>query len=152
VYLNSLVSAPSTFATIVQSVRADAFRGRRVRWAGWVRHANVQGEGGGLWMRVDGPGTMLAFDNMLSRPLLGTSDWHEVSVVLDVPANALGITYGVLLSDAGDLTVDDLRLEIAPDAALTDRLTGPIPAGVDSATIAATYARTAAAPVNLDFE
>jgi erythromycin esterase len=89
---------------------------------------------------------------MSTRPLLGTRDWHEVSVVLDVPTNALGIAFGVLLTDPGDLLVDDLRLEIAPDAALTNQLTGPTPAGVDSATIAATYARAPVTPVNLDFE
>ena len=41
------------WATLVQTVRADDFRGRRVRLSGYLRSEGVLG-GAALWMRVDG--------------------------------------------------------------------------------------------------
>src|SRR5205823_2575777 len=66
-YIRRLSSVPlSGFATITQTIKADAYRGKRVRWSGWVAHQGVFGGfGGGLWMRVDGPGVTPSFDNML---------------------------------------------------------------------------------------
>jgi hypothetical protein len=56
----------TAFGTLVQSIRVDTLRGRRVRWSGWVRVIDVTG-GAGLWMRIDGANQTLALDNMLLR-------------------------------------------------------------------------------------
>jgi len=68
--------------------------------------------GVGLWMRVDGNGGTMAFDNMQSRPLLGSVDWTRASVVLDVPVEAEGILFGVLLASGGEAWIDDASLEV----------------------------------------
>src|SRR5437762_8397976 len=48
-YLN-IVTPPSVgFITLTQSVRADSWRGKRIRWRGWVRYTGVGGGGSGLW-------------------------------------------------------------------------------------------------------
>jgi len=152
-YLASARDSVNTFATITQSVRADGYRGHRVRWSGWVHPTSVGGVGAGLWMRVDGPGVMQAFDNMQDRPILGTGDWSEASVVLDVPSDAIGIAFGALLAGPGDVVVDDFRFEVvSPDVPSTNRLAEPISLGMDSAAVAATYQRTPGSPANLDFE
>jgi erythromycin esterase len=152
-YLASNRPSPSGLTGLMQQVLPEGYRGRRVRLSGWVRHSDLQVPGAGLWMRVDGPGLQLAFDNMSSRPLLGSSNWHQVEVVLDVPPNALGITLGVLLSGPGDLLVDDLWLEsVGEEVALTDMQSGPIPVPVDSAAIAALYERAPVTTANMDFE
>jgi len=152
-YIRSLAAEPSGFASIFQNVRADHYRSQRVRWSAWVRHSGITGGGAGLWLRVDGPGTREAFDNMSDRPITGTSGWHEVSVVLDVPANAIGLAAGVLLNGPGDLVFDDVRLErVTSEVPSTDQLTGPQASPSDSATIAAVYAYAPDRPVNLDFE
>src|SRR4029078_4855111 len=141
------------FVSITQSIRADAYRGRRVRWSGWVRPTGVGGIGAGVWMRVDGPGALLSFNNMSNRPILGSSGWTQASVVLDVPANAIGIALGVLLAGAGDLVVDDFRLEtVGPEVPSTSLYSTPQPNGTDSATTVANYARQPATVADLDFE
>lgn len=152
-YLTSLSQAPSSFATVHQLIRADDYRGRRVRWSGWVRSSKVGGQGGGLWMRIDAPGVVPGFDNMLgTRPILGSHDWSLVSVVLDVPDEAIGVAAGALLSGPGDLLVDDFRFEVVgSDVSTTNELTQPV-AGPDSATLADAYAAAPNAPRNLDFE
>ena len=150
-FLSAATITPTTFATITQSVRADQYRGRRVRWSGWVRYGGIDSGFGGLWMRVDGPRTSPSFDNMSQRPLRLSSGWRQVSVVLDVGDDAIGISFGVLLSGTGDLMVDDLRMETV-DATVTVTSTYTQPAPHDSVTLATVYARAGTAPRNLDFE
>ena len=38
-----------------------------------------------LWMRVDGGGKVIKFDNMEDRPVKGTTEWKRCSVVLTHP-------------------------------------------------------------------
>jgi len=141
------------FAGIGQAIRPDNYLGKRVRFSAWVRHENTLGSDIGLWMRIDGPGVTEGFDNFSSRPLLGTSDWHKVEIILDVPNDALGITFGALMSGRGQFLVDDMQFEIIPATGLTTNLlTGFTDSGVDVATMAAFYTRQSKTPTNLDFE
>jgi hypothetical protein len=146
-------SAITRFAGVGQFIRADNYRGKRVRFSAWVRQANIIGNDTGLWMRVDGPGVMLGFDNFFTRPLRGTSGWHSVEIILDVPDNAIGIAFGALMSAKGELFVDDLRFDVVPATGpTTNQLTELTSSGADSATTAAAYAGRGAAPINLSFE
>ncbi|MEJ2184976.1 MAG: erythromycin esterase family protein [Gemmatimonadota bacterium] len=123
-----------------------------MRWTGWVRVTEATGAGAGLWMRVDGPGVVLASDEMTSRRLVASPDWQQASVVLDVPQNALGMAVGALLGGPGDVIVDDFRLEIVgPDVPVTDTL-NQAQSPWDSAYAVQVYALQRAAPVNLGFE
>ena len=81
---------PTGFGALSQFIRADDYRGKRVRFSAYVKTHDVSAasSGAGLWMRVDGNGGILAFDNMQNRPIMGTTDWKLVSVVLDVPNDA----------------------------------------------------------------
>jgi hypothetical protein len=63
-------------------------------------------------MRVDGAGSLLAFDNMQNRPIKGTTDWKRYDVVLDVPPEAKALAFGLLLAGNGQIWFDDLRLEV----------------------------------------
>jgi lipoprotein NlpI len=61
---------------------------------------------------VDGPDNkVLAFDNMQDRPIKGTTDWTNCAVVLDVPANAAGIMFGLILEHRGKAWFDGVTLE-----------------------------------------
>jgi hypothetical protein len=124
-------ASPGGFGTLMQSIAADDFRGKRVRFSADVRTAGVA-QWAGLWMRVDGARRgqqlppMLAFDNMQNRPIAGTRGWTRYDVVLDVSAEASGISFGLLLSGAGQAWMEGLRLDVVgPDVASTDRLVLP---------------------------
>jgi hypothetical protein len=114
------------FTTLMQSVRADNFRGKRVRLAGYIKTENV-GKYAGMWMRVDGPDMKtLDFDNMTDRPVKGTTDWKRYEIVLDVGSDAQQIAFGVNLSESGQVWADDLKLEIVgQDAAKTSLKISP---------------------------
>ncbi len=102
---------PMRFGTVMKTVSAEPFRGRRLRLTARVRTANV-GRWVGLWMRVDGkdPRVSLAFDNMGRRPILGTTDWQSYAIVLDVPEGAVRVAYGCILDGVGAAWIDDLKL------------------------------------------
>jgi erythromycin esterase-like protein len=152
-FIEGLLSPGGTFATMSQSVRADAYRGKRIRWSAWVKSEDLNATDAGLWMRVDSPGATTAFDNMSNRSVNGTSDWHQVSVVLDVSANAIGVSLGMLLDGHGVLLVDDAKLEtVGNDVPSTNTLAAPTPLSTDSASLVAEYVRTGITPVNTDFE
>jgi hypothetical protein len=99
------------FGTMMQTFRADDYRGKRVRMTGWAKAKGVEGWAG-LWMRVDGADKSgLAFDNMQKRALKGTADWKQYAIVLDVPDDAAAIAFGVLLAGKGQVWVDDFQFE-----------------------------------------
>jgi hypothetical protein len=151
-FLSSTVVNPVGFTTLTQTIKADDFRGKRVRWRGWVRSEDVANYGG-LWMRVDGPGETQAFDNSFNHPIKGTSGWREVEVVLDVRENAIGIAFGVLLSGPGDITVDDLVMEVVPmSVASTDTYLVPIPNDIPASQTQAGYSTRPTKGSNFNFE
>ena len=153
-YLSNAFQLGIGTVTIVQAIRADDYRGKRVRLSGWIKPRNVgNAVFSGLWMRVDGPGTTLTFDNMAGRPVSGYGDWRQVSVVLDVPQSAIGISFGALFQASNTLLVDDLRFDVVgSDVVSTNRLDAPTSSGRDSTATVVAYERSNASPVNLDFE
>lgn len=96
----SLLPDEKVFGTLMQSFRATQYAGKRVRFSGFVKAEDVH-DWAGLWMRIDKDSNVVGFDNMQDRPIKGTSDWREYSVVLDVPHNATNIAFGILLSQSG---------------------------------------------------
>ena len=127
--LRSTVRKASGFGTLMQVVQARRYLGKRLRLSGDAAVQDVDGWFG-LWLRVDGErqGQPLAFDNMESRPLVGTRGWGRYEVVLDVPDGASAIAFGFLLVGTGTGRVSGLRLEeVGLDVPVTGRPGGPMP-------------------------
>jgi hypothetical protein len=102
------------FGGLIQATDASAYRGKRIRYSG---HLKTQGATGwaGLWFRADDSGgNVVAFDNMQAteRRVSGDTSWARYSIVIDVPANAAIVVYGVTLSGAGRVWADDLNIEV----------------------------------------
>jgi hypothetical protein len=134
--IRSLIAAPRGLATLQQSIRADLYRGERVRLSGFVKRGAREEMGGtaALWMRVDGPAGSESSDYMQNRPISEGTDWARYAVVLDVPPNAVGISLGVVLEGQGQVWLDDVALErVGRDVALTGR-PGPVVARGDTPT------------------
>lgn len=126
------------FATLLQGIRADAYRGKRIRLSANLRTRNADSVA--LWMLVDAEnGKVLAFDDMGSRKLSGTHPWERQEVVLDVPVQSATIAFGFLLAGNGEAAASDFAFET-------------VDAGI--ATTAASQPEAAStlpdAPVNLD--
>jgi hypothetical protein len=119
-YLKAKVPNVEGFGTLMQDFRADHYAGKRVRFSAFVKTERAQ-DWAGLWMRIDNGSQQLAFDNMQDRSIKGTTDWKRYDVVLDVPQNATGIFFGVLLSGTGMVWLSDAKFEIVgPDVPTTN--------------------------------
>jgi hypothetical protein len=109
-YLKAKLATIEGFGTLMQDFRADRYLGKRVRFSAFVKTEGAQ-DWAGLWMRVDKGPKQLAFDNMQDRPIKGTTDWKKCDVVLDVPQEATGIFFGVLLSGTGTVWLSEAKFE-----------------------------------------
>jgi hypothetical protein len=151
-HITARSASPDGIGVLSQAVRADNYRGKRVRFSAYVRTRDVSGTGAGLWMRVDGNGGTLAFDNMMTRPVRGTTDWTIASVVLDVPGEAEGITFGLLLVSAGEAWIDDASLEVVGADVSVTSAASPSPNVANAEQMRNMYSRLPLAPINMGFE
>lgn len=124
------------FGSLMQSIQATNYVGKRVRFSATVRSENLTGWAG-LWMRVDQGTKPVAFDNMQTRAIKGTTGWTTYDVVLDVPADATSISFGALVSSNGGIWLRGASFELV---------------GLDVPTTGMPMQRTMPLePVNLDF-
>lgn len=111
--------------SVMQLFRADNYRGKRVRFSGVVSSTDVR-RSAGLWMRVDGADKKtLAFDNMQTRPLVGTTACVRNSVVLDVPTEAQFVALGVVVEGEGQVELADIAFEVVDASVASTDLMHP---------------------------
>ena len=137
-YIKSKSPKKEEFGTLMQTISAENYLGKRLQLSGHVKSENVKGWSG-LWMRIDGSNNQqLGFDNMQGRSIKGTKDWQKYKIVLDVPANSKSINYGVLLGGIGKVWFDNFKLEEVDESEPVTNLTKKnlLPSS----------------PINLDFE
>jgi beta-lactamase regulating signal transducer with metallopeptidase domain len=135
-YLRSKQSAGEGFGTLMQEFSAAQYAGKRLRLSASVK-ADQLSDWAGLWMRVDKGSESVAFDNMTDRPIKGTTGWQNYEVVLDVPQDATGIAFGVLLSKQGNVWLNDVKFQSV---------------GLNVPTTGKTTTTLREGPINLNFE
>lgn len=112
----STKSKTGGFGTLMQSILPGEYAGKRIRLSAQVKSEDIE-SWAGLWLRVDGKGRgSLQFDNMRDRPIEGTTSWNRYEIVLDVPEEATNVAFGILVSGAGTVWMDDLEIEIVSDS------------------------------------
>jgi hypothetical protein len=109
-FIRSTTDDATAAGALTQGISARNYLGQRIRFRARVRTEGVTGWAG-LWMRVDRGGKRVAFYNSMDRPIRGSTDWQDRSVVLDVPNDADRIYFGVIDSGRGQVWIDSLALE-----------------------------------------
>lgn len=88
----------------------QVYAGKEITLSGYIKTENVSQDFAGLWMRIDPD---VAFDNMQSRGIKGTTDWTKYEVTLQMqPEKTNQIVLGAILSGEGKMWVDDLKITI----------------------------------------
>jgi hypothetical protein len=120
-YLKSDAPRPLGFATLMQTFKANNYKNQRIKLTAYIKSKLVS-EGAALWMRVnDIVGRPLTFDDMRNRTIIGTSDWVQVNIVLDVPSLGDEISFGVLLRGKGQVWIDNIKLTtVGKEVPVTD--------------------------------
>lgn len=92
------------------------FSGKKLTLTGFVKTQDTGLEPAtfaGLWMRVDNVGgNAVAFDNMQSQGIKGTTDWQQYTITLPLPDEAESIHVGGLLVGKGAAWFDDFELTV----------------------------------------
>ncbi|UKJ83525.1 helix-turn-helix transcriptional regulator (plasmid) [Priestia megaterium] len=115
-YIMSKKDDARGFATMMQVFKATMYKGERLRLSGFIKTEDVV-NWAGLWMRIDGEyEEVLSFDNMQDRPLKGTTNWNQYSIVLDVPKESTVISFGILLYGKGKVWVDGIVFDTVEDS------------------------------------
>lgn len=119
-YLKAKEDEIEGFGTLMQTFKADNYRGKRLLYTAQVKSAGVEGWAG-LWMRIDGTsGNSIGFDNMQNRPITGTTDWQQYDIVLDVPQESAKIAFGILLAGVGQVWLSYVQFaEVGDDVPTT---------------------------------
>ena len=120
------VRETSGFIALSQTLRAEAYRGRRILISNYRRTRDLTGNGTYLYVNVAGPTpTGGAYANSVARAAKGTNiEWLLDTVSVLVPANAMHISFGSIVEGAGDVWIDDVDVRVvdAPaDVTLNDR-------------------------------
>jgi hypothetical protein len=135
-YLKAKQSAMEGFGTLMQEFSAGQYAGKRVRLRASVKAEEVA-DWAGLWMRVDKGSRAVSFDNMMDRPIKGTTTWQDYEVILDVPQDATDIAFGILLNKSGSVWLNSVKFEsVGLDVPATGKALTQLPEG----------------PTNLNFE
>ena len=110
-YIKSKNPKENEFGTLMQTIDAKNYLGKRLQLSGYIKSKDIKGWSG-MWMRIDGKeNQQLGFDNMQDRAIKGTTDWKEYTIVLDIPTNSKSINYGVLLGGQGEVWFDNFQLK-----------------------------------------
>jgi len=110
-FLRNQAGDANAWAALAQQFSAQNYLGLRVRFRAALKTQDVSGWAG-LWMRADNrAGRTIAFYNSADKPIRGSTDWQERSVVLDIPADAATITIGVICNGKGQVWIDRLGFE-----------------------------------------
>jgi hypothetical protein len=155
----------SGVGALYQFAAADGLRGKRVEFSVDLRTAGVDRAANVFLRADDATGKAVAIDNMwmnydedrtkeliLNRGVKGDTAWSTQHVVLDVPIEAVAVSYGVFLDGPGKVWIDNARIEVVSDEMLTtapaplpEHLAYSRPIPIDRDTLSAT-------PRNLGFE
>jgi hypothetical protein len=151
VRIETLSSTPIGVGNLIQSIQAGQFAGKRVRLSAWVRTRDLMG-GVQLWLRADAR-SIMRLDNMADRALGESQEWRRIESVMDVPADAFALAFGVFVRGPGTVWLDHFSLEVVSSDVPTTKLAGesPIPEALLNERIARSQTLPST-PVNFDFE
>jgi hypothetical protein len=112
-------------ATTTSRTLDESLTGRRYRMRARIRSEDATSAW--LWWRIDSEGSFL-LDNMrrpVNRAIEGSTEWREVTLVMDVPANARSFAFGSGLVGRGKVWVGALVFEaVGDDVPTTAHFTG----------------------------
>lgn len=144
--------------SVRQVIRADEYRGKRIRLSGYVRPGDA--DQSALWLRVDMENGDYILDGMLGlTPADGKrakDGWIQATLVTDVPQDAVGIAFGARMTGKGQMWADDLTLSVVDKGVMTNSIERrPYKGAGARAAIQRMrdeYAAAPSKPVNLGFE
>jgi RNA polymerase sigma factor (sigma-70 family) len=100
----------------------DKYRGKRIRFSGWIKTKDVRECAGLEMFAYSADGALLINNPMVTIRLIhGTTDWREYEIVQDIPEDATRIILSAALSCSGEMWTDGFQTGIVgSDVPVTD--------------------------------
>lgn len=104
------IDESASFGNLSTSINAEQYRGKEIKYTGWVKLKDQSKGQGQLWMRVDkSDGTMGYFNNMGSSPIK-SNEWSQYEIIGQVDELASKILIGCFMNGKGTVYLDDVEL------------------------------------------
>ena len=104
--------AQGSFGVATASLPGALIAGKTIRLRGYIRTEGVNEGFAGLWMRIDSATKTVAFDNMSSRGVTGTTGWAPYEITLHASPSVTGVNFGALHPGDGTAWFDSFSIEI----------------------------------------
>ena len=106
-FLGSTKASTSTLATLRQTIKADHYRGKRLRFSGEMKVEQVEQQAG-LYIRTSRREERLRPENVVR----GTHDWMRYEATIPVAEDASFIRFGLVLYGTGRIWLANAQLEV----------------------------------------
>jgi len=106
-FLRSTVAGAQAFATLRQTLKADDYRGKHLRFSGDVKVEQVEQQAG-LYIRTNRLDERLRPENVLQ----GTHDWRRYEAIVPVAEDAPFIRFGIVLFGKGQIWLANAQMEV----------------------------------------
>ena len=106
-FLRSTAADASGLATLRQTIEADNYRGKQLRFSGEVKVEQVEQQAG-LYIRTKWQHERVRPENVVQ----GTHDWMRYEATISVPEDALFIRFGLVLYGKGQIWLANAQLEV----------------------------------------
>ncbi len=106
-FLRSTAADASGLATLRQTIKADDYRGKQLRFSGDVKAEQVEQQAS-LYIRTNKQGERVRPENVVQ----GTHDWMRYEATISVAEDALFIRFGLVLYGKGQIWLANAQLEV----------------------------------------
>ncbi len=106
-FLRSTVADASVLATLRQTIKADDYRGKHLRFSGEVKVEQVEQQAG-LYIRTNRRDERLRPENVVQ----GTHNWMRYEATVPVAEDAPFIRFGLVLYGKGQIWLTNAQLEV----------------------------------------
>jgi hypothetical protein len=108
-FLRSTKVSASALATLRQTIKADKYRGKQLRFSGEIKVEQVE-EQAGLYIRTS---AQPVHERVRPENLVrGTHDWMRYEVTISVPQDAHFVRFGLVLHGTGQIWLTNAHLEV----------------------------------------
>ncbi|MGJ8525524.1 hypothetical protein LMG33818_001252 [Halomonadaceae bacterium LMG 33818] len=117
---SSGINMSDTYGVVMQSISAQAYRGRKIRFSAEV--SSLDADQTSIWLRINtSTGEISSFDNLFNHEqkgaLIGSHDWVTRSIVLKVNEWDESIHFGLVHRGYGTLKARNFSFTIVEDDA-----------------------------------
>ncbi|MGO1752321.1 MAG: S41 family peptidase [Psychroflexus sp.] len=104
------VDESNGFGNLSVSINAEKYKGKEIKYSGWIKLKEGSKGTGHLWMRIDkSDNTLGFFENMDANPIK-SNEWKQYEIIGKIDDLASGIYFGSFIKGKGTMFLDDVRL------------------------------------------